>query len=179
MYQSSLKSNQPCDSLEDITQELPCKKTGRPLLIGEELDCQVQEYIREARKRELAINASVVICAGHGIMMNKHANQLNDVHGEIKHWAKNLLRRMGFVKRKACSQSKINVEDFDKVKKDFLLEVKSIVMMDCHITAVFGGTMTGDFFTTAIIYEGETKTMPTSVQIPSSIACHTIQKLLV
>ena len=133
MYQSSLKSNRPCDSLEDITQELPRKKTGRTLLIGEELDRQVQEYIREARKRELAINASTVICTGHGIMMNKHANRLNDVHGEIKltkDWAKNFLRRMGFVKRKACSRSKINVEDFDKVKKDFWLEVKSIVMMD-------------------------------------------------
>ena len=101
MYQSSLKSNRPCDNLEDITQELPRKKTGRTLLIGEQFDCQIQEYIREARKRELANNASVVICAGHGIMMNKHDNRLNEVHGEIKltkDWAKNLLRRMGFVK---------------------------------------------------------------------------------
>ena len=76
------------------------------MLIGEELDHQVQEYIREARKRGLAINASVVIGAGHGIVMNKHANRLTDVHGEIKltnDWAKNLLRRMGFVKRKACN----------------------------------------------------------------------------
>ena len=84
------------------------------MLIGEELDRQVQEYIREARKRGLAINASVVICAGHGIVMNKHANRPTDVHGEIKltnDWAKNFLRCMGFVKQKACSQSNINVED--------------------------------------------------------------------
>ena len=89
--------NRSCDSLEDITQELPHKKTGQPLLIGEELDCQVKEYISEARKRGLAINASVVIGAGHGIMMNKHANRLTDKLGEIKltkDWAKNLLRRM-------------------------------------------------------------------------------------
>ena len=42
LYQSSLKLNQPCDSLEDAPKELPCKKTGRPLLIGGELDRQVQ-----------------------------------------------------------------------------------------------------------------------------------------
>ena len=103
------------------------------MLIGEALDRQVQEYIREVRKRGLAVNASVVIGAGHGIVMNKDANLLTDVHGETKltnDWAKNLLRRMGFVKQKACSQSKINVEDFDKVKKDFLLEVKTIVVID-------------------------------------------------
>ena len=55
LYQSSLKLNRLCDSLEDAPKELPCKKTGQPLLIGGELDRQVQEYIREARKRGLAI----------------------------------------------------------------------------------------------------------------------------
>ena len=135
----------------------------------------------------LYINASAVIGAGHGIVMNKDANILTDVHGETKltnNRVKDLLRRLGFVKQKACSQSKINVEDFDKVIKDFL---KTIVIMDeipeelvitfdqtalnCvpatpwimkeqgtkrievigkgdkrQITAVFGGTMTGDFY---------------------------------
>ena len=28
-------------------KELPCKKTGQPLLIGEELDVQVQQYIKD------------------------------------------------------------------------------------------------------------------------------------
>ena len=57
LYQSSLKSKRPCDSLENTTdvQELPRKKTGRPLLIGEKLDHQVQEYIRDARKCGLPI----------------------------------------------------------------------------------------------------------------------------
>ena len=112
---------------------MPRKKTGLPWLIGKKLDHQVQEYIREARKRGLAINASVVIGAGHGIVMNKHANRLTDVHGEIKltnDWAENLLRHMGFVKRKACSQFKINVENFDKVKKNFFAGGKDYVMMD-------------------------------------------------
>ena len=83
------------------------------MLISEELGRQVQEYIRDARKRGLPINTSVVIGVGYGIVMKKDTNRLTDVHGEIKltyEWAKNLLRRMGFVKRKACSQSKINVE---------------------------------------------------------------------
>ena len=71
------------------------------MFIGEELDRQVQEYIREARKRGVAINATVVIGAGYSIVMNKDANQITDVHGGIKlinDQDKNLLRRMGFVK---------------------------------------------------------------------------------
>ena len=80
------------------------------MLIGEELDRQVQEYIRDARKRGLAINASVVIGAGYGIVMNKDANQLTDVHGETKltnEWAKNLLRHMGLSKEKLVVNPKL------------------------------------------------------------------------
>ena len=45
-------------------------------------------------------------------------------------WAKNLLRRMGFIKRKACSKAKVNPEHFEKLKEEFLLEIKNIVTMD-------------------------------------------------
>jgi len=41
-------------------KELPRKKTGWPLLIGEELDVQIQQYIKDLKKRGLAINTTVV-----------------------------------------------------------------------------------------------------------------------
>ena len=94
-------------------KELARKKTGRPLLIGEELDQQVQQYIKDSRKRGLAINTSVVIAAGHGIVMAHDANQLAENGGTIKltnDWGKNVLKRMGYVKRKACSKAKVDPE---------------------------------------------------------------------
>ena len=45
-------------------------------------------------------------------------------------WAKVLLTRMGFVKRKACSKAKVDVSKFQQLKDEFLLEIKNIVSMD-------------------------------------------------
>ena len=54
-------------------QELLHRKTGRPLLVTEELDIQIQEYIKELRKHGLAINTSIIIASERGIIMNKDA----------------------------------------------------------------------------------------------------------
>ena len=37
---------------------------------------------------------------------------------------------MGFVKRKACSKTKIDFEHFNELKEEFLLDIKNIVTMD-------------------------------------------------
>ena len=50
-------------------QELPCKKRGRPLLIGEELDEQVKQYITYLRKEGAVVNVHVVMAVGEGIVM--------------------------------------------------------------------------------------------------------------
>ena len=86
-------------------QELPRMQTGRPLLLPEKLDCQVQEYIRELRKRGATVSTAVVVATAQDIIMNKDANLLYSNGGGIKlsdEWAKSLLNRMGYVKRKAC-----------------------------------------------------------------------------
>ena len=54
-------------------KELPRKKQGRPLLLPDALDHQVQEYVKDLRKRGLPINTSLVVAAGEGIVMNKYA----------------------------------------------------------------------------------------------------------
>ena len=121
----SMKSND--DGLQEQVQELARKKTGRPLFVTEELDTQIQEYIKDLRKRGLAINTSIVIASGRSIIMNKDANLLFENGGGInltKDWAKYLMKRMEFVKRKACSKAKIDVEHFKEIKEEFLLDVK-------------------------------------------------------
>ena len=90
-------------------QELPRMQTGRPLLLPEKLDRQVQEYIRELCKRGATVSKAVVVAtAGNIIIMNKDANLLYSNGGGIKlsdKWGKSLLNRMGYVKRKACSKA--------------------------------------------------------------------------
>ena len=119
------------DSSDDETPEevqtLPRKKQGRPLLIGDELDKEIQAYIKHMREASSAVNTEVVIAAAEGILMNhdsKSKIQLTTA------WAKYLLKRMGYVKRRATTSGKETVEDFESLKEEFLLEVKNTVCMD-------------------------------------------------
>lgn len=54
-------------------QELPCTKTGRPLLLPETLDTLVQEYIKKLRKHGATVSTAVVVATARGIIMNKNA----------------------------------------------------------------------------------------------------------
>jgi len=176
------------------------------------LDTQIQEYIKELRKHGLAINTSIVIASGRGIIMNKDANLLFENGGGInltKDWVKYLMKQMGFVKRKACSKAKIDVEHFKEVKEGFLLDIRNVITMDeipveliinfdqtalnyvpstswtmekegtkrvevitkddkRQITAVFGGSMSGDFLPPQLIYEGKTDRCLPQYKFPSS-----------
>ena len=114
-------------------QELPCKKHGRPLLIGDELDEQVKRYITYLRKEGAVVNVHVVMAVGEGIVMGRDANLLACNGGSIvltKEWARYVLQRMGMVKRRANTKTKVTVEDFEELKKLFLLDVRNIVQMD-------------------------------------------------
>ena len=116
-YQDQLKKSIHSLSGSDspnVFRELVPKKCGRPLLIGEELDEQVREYIRELRREGVVINSDVAIAVGTGIVMKSDANLLVANGGHIdltKHWAKYLLSRMGFVKRRVNSKAKVTVEN--------------------------------------------------------------------
>ena len=77
-YLEDLKSKNPEDSRncsdknegdddKEMVPELPDKKMGRPLLIGEQADRQVQEYISFRRATGSAVNTVVVISAAEGI----------------------------------------------------------------------------------------------------------------
>jgi len=115
------------ESPEELVQTLPRKKQERPLLIGKELDKEVQEYIKHMRKASSAVNTKVVIAAAEGILMN------HDSKSNIKlsiSWAKYLLKRMGYVKRRATTSGKESIENFESLKDDFLLAIKNTVCMD-------------------------------------------------
>ena len=67
-----------------------------------------------------------------GFVLNKDANLLEENGGHIsltKHWARYILLRMGFVKRRATTKSKVSVEQFDELKL-FLLDFNNVIEMD-------------------------------------------------
>ena len=116
-----------------MVQELPNKKVGRPLMTGEEIDKQVQHYLTDLRKKGCIINTSVTIAVAEGILLNKDANLLAANGGGIhltKDWAKYLFKRMGLVKRKGNTKAKVEVEQFDEMKRLFHQDIRSAVVMD-------------------------------------------------
>ena len=84
--------------------KLPKKKRGHPYLLGEEMDRQLQEYIKSLREAKAVINSSIVISAAEGIVKGTDQSLLAVNGGHIKcskDWAKHFLTRIGYVKRKA------------------------------------------------------------------------------
>ena len=47
-----------------------------------------------------------------------------------KKWSKYLLKRMGFVKRKANSKARANVDDFVEVKTNYLADIRAIISLE-------------------------------------------------
>ena len=84
-------------------------------MIGEELDMQIQEYITYMRSTGTTVNTAVVIACAEGILMHEDANLLTRVDLS-KGWVQYLLKRMGYVKRKAISKAKVT---FDNLRQIF------------------------------------------------------------
>ena len=61
--------------------------------------------------------------------MHEDASMLSRVDLN-KVWAQYLLHQMGFVKCKATTKAKVTVENFAKLRSDYLLDIKNVVAMD-------------------------------------------------
>ena len=120
---------------EDMTiTSLPAKRRGRPLLLGEELDQKVQQYLRAIRESGGAVSTAIVLGAARGIILKTNRTLLAEYGGHVvltKDWAKTLMQRMGFVKRRGTtSKSKSLVEQFDELKVQFLDDVVMTVAVE-------------------------------------------------
>ena len=103
-----------------VKQEVPTaeafagKKNGRPLMIREELDMQVQEYFTYMRSTGTTVNTAVVIACAEGILMHEDANLLTTVDLS-KGWAQYLLKRMDYVKLKVISKAKVTDDNLRQI----------------------------------------------------------------
>ena len=78
------------------------------------------------------VNTAIAIGCTEGIIRNKDSNLLAANGGHIvltKSWSKHLLERMGYVKRRASSKAKVNIDNFEAVKNQFLFDVQAVVEM--------------------------------------------------
>ena len=65
------------------------------------------------------INTAIVIAAAEGIVKSCDSNLLKSNGGHIeckKHWALSFLQRIGYVKRRANTKSKVSVAAFEEYK---------------------------------------------------------------
>ena len=131
IIRATKKSDRRGGQLKPI-EALGGKKRGRPSLLAEDLTEDIKSYIFNYALREAGgvVNTSIVLAAA---TQKKDPFSLQSNGGTIelkKSWAKYLLKKMNFVKRKATTKSKVTVEHFDKLKEQYLLDIKVIVELE-------------------------------------------------
>lgn len=119
-----------CQGVPEVTR-LPTKQCGRPLLLGSTVDDQVKEYITALRAIAGVVNTAIVLAAAEGIVSATDRSLLRQHGGTLvltKSWAKSLLIRMGFVKRKGSNSAKLAVAEFERRKEQYLLDIRTEVI---------------------------------------------------
>ena len=110
------------------------RKRGRKVMLGEELDDKVKDYVQALRSNGAPTGSSIVMAAGEGII-RAHDRTLLVQDGRhiliTKSWAMLLLKRMGFVKCKATTKSTpgMSTEVFESMKAVFLKQLAGMVKL--------------------------------------------------
>ena len=126
-YKEKLQEAKPGEKV--IVTELSSKKRGRPVLLGPKLDEHLQHLLVGMRARGTPVGTTVVMGVAEGILMKYKSQFKSDVKLN-KEWARSVLCRMGYTKRKASSKSKILPENFDEIKEQFLTDVRLVIEME-------------------------------------------------
>ena len=99
--------------------ELVGKKRGRPSTLPKDITSELMEYIRAIRDNRGIVNIAVVIATGTGMLKRRDPSLLECIGGYVtlkKSWAKYLLCKMNFVKRKATTKCKVDIKNFEQQK---------------------------------------------------------------
>ena len=118
------------DVVPSITS-LPNKHQGRPLLLGEEIDSAVRNVIEGLGRNKAVVNTRIVMAVGEGVIRARNPVKLCATEHRITNgWAKSILKRMGFSKRKGTNAGKITVAHFEEVKECFMADIQAEVIMN-------------------------------------------------
>ena len=92
---------------------------------------KVQAYVRRVRGAGGSVNSKIVIAGAKGILLAYNRLLLSNYGGPVmlnQLWGHSLLTRMKFVRRKGTTaKSKHSIQHFDRLRKNFLEELKTIV----------------------------------------------------
>ena len=105
-------------------------------MFPEEVTTCVMKYILAVRDAGGVINTAIVIAPASGIVRRMKPELLESNGGHVvlpvkKDWAKYLLSKMDFVKRKATTKKpKMTVANFDELKDNFLIDIKAIATIE-------------------------------------------------
>ena len=114
-------------------RKLPTKPQGRPLLLGQVIDTAVQDYIKALRSVGGVVTTAIVMASAEGILGARDQSLLVQYGGHVsitKSWAKSLLARMGYVKRKCSTAGKMSVPHFKELQDYFLADIQAEVLMN-------------------------------------------------
>jgi len=133
------EASKDTDKLKEvvIVGTLETKERKRPLILGEEMDAAVQEYIELLRLTGTAVNTTVVMGAAEGIVAARDVTKPRQHNGKFygshinitKTLARSLLNRMGCVRRKCSTAGKCTISEFDEVREVFLANVAGVAVM--------------------------------------------------
>ena len=106
---------------EDVTS-LPGKTRGRPLLIGNYWDEKVKAYVGALRRNGACVSSKIVIAGAIGLLKTAKPPVLVEHGGTVnldKTWAKSILTRMGYSKRKGTKGVKNRPSNIDEIAGKF------------------------------------------------------------
>ena len=130
-----VKSSSGNGSRDIAVLSLPRLERGKLLLLGENLDHQVKcyLYISAVREKQRIINTAITVACDEAIVKKVDKNLLSENGGSIKLkkvWAKSLLQRLNFVKRKATTSAKVEPSHFKELKEQFFLDIRAVVEIE-------------------------------------------------
>ena len=94
---------------------------------------EVKLYIKAVREGGGVITMAITMTTATAILRRADRNLLSDNWGPIDittNWAKSLLYRMGFVKRRGSTAMKMTIVCFEAIKEQFILDVKAVMEME-------------------------------------------------
>lgn len=123
-YLKELAQRTKAGDSTELTQ-LAVVKRRQKLALGETLDSEVKLYIKRLRENWTAVRISLVQAAAEGYLLGRDRTVLQECGGHVHitwDWARSLLRRMGYVRRKATTKAnlKLTKEKLKQVKDSFL-----------------------------------------------------------
>ena len=96
------------------------------MLLSKKIDSAVQEYVLKLREYRCPVDIYLVVAAGEGItkaMVRLSIAEPGRPTKLTKSWAKSLLKRMNFTKRKVSTKYSHPAQELDEERRVFLSEV--------------------------------------------------------